>query len=478
MQGVPRTPDALTSLLLGAILALTMPPLSTGALSAVALAALLWHVAHGRDTRQVTTRMFWAATGLSAIHLWWLSAFLGNIFGTPVLGILALALFALEGSFYAIMANITARIAGPSVLARTWTLAGGWVILESLRFLGPFAFPWPTLGYSLLSTPMIQIADLGGVLLASTLVTATAAALVTFWHGVEKPLWVMAAVWVAALAYGVTRTSGEGPEVNATVLRTNINVFAKVSEALSYTQQFQVYQRLTGNPEGRTVIWPETAVIDPAMLRETPGPGVYGAGGGFTERANRAVGWDGTQQTGHTDKSRPVPFGEFFPLQRELAPVWHVIESGLGFQLPPSLPPAARVEPLPVGGVNYGAYVCYVSVFPWVARQLTQGGANVLVNISNDGWYAGWGVEQHFMMGRVRAIETRRWVLRSVNEGIAASIDDLGRPRLTLSRGEGAMQVTFKELNGRTVYNRVGDFPAFLAAGFMILMGLTYRRKH
>lgn len=475
-----RLPGALTSLLLGSLVALTLPPLPTGALSAVAFAALLWHVARGRDTRQVTIRMFWGAAGLSAVHLWWLSAFLGHIFGTPVLGILALALFALEGSFYAIMANIAARLAGPRVLARVWMLAGGWVVLEALRFLGPFAFPWPTLGYSLLSTPMIQIADLGGVLLASVLVTATAAALVTFWRGAEKPLWVMAALWVAALAYGVTRTPAEGLTRQAIVERSTVDVFSKASEGKSAQDFFNEYTRPVkemNRPAGVPVILPETALLDPQLLSQVPGPGVYGVGGGFTERANRATGWNGQQITAQSDKARPVPFGEYFPLQQELAPAWRIIESGLGFQLPPNLPPASSVRPLPIDGVNYGTYVCYDSVFPWVARQLTNKGANVLVNISNDGWYAGWGVEQHFMMGRVRAIENRRWVLRSVNEGIAGSIDDLGRPRRTLSRGEGALQVTFKELEGQTVYHRLGDLPALVAAGLMLAMGLAYRRN-
>ncbi len=481
MRGMPprtaRLPDALTCLVLGAALALTLPPLQTGALSAVALAALLWHVAHGRDTRQVAGRMFWAASGLCAVHLWWLSAFLGTLFQTPVLGLLALALFALEGSFYALMALVAARLAGSSVLARVWLLAGGWVLLEALRFLGPFAFPWPTLGYSLLPTPMIQIADLGGVLLASALVTATAAALVTFWRHRAAPLWVMAVLWVAALAYGVTRTAGEGPTRQAIVERSTVDVFSKAAENRSAQDFFDVYLRPLKQvplPEGVPVFLPETAVLDESLLPQVPGPGIYGL---YTPlpKGNKAVAWDGQQITAQSDKARPVPFGEFFPLHSTLRPVWRLIENAVGFSLD-SLSPAQTLNILPLSGVNYGAYICYDSVFPWVARQLTNKGANVLVNISNDGWYAGWGVQQHFMMGRVRAIENRRWVLRSVNQGIAASIDDLGRPRRTLGRGEGAMQVSFRELRGATIYNRVGDFPALLAAGLMLLLGFMYRR--
>lgn len=422
--------------------------------------------------------MFWSAFGMCAVHLWWLSAFLGNIFGTPVLGGLALALFAVEGAFYAAMAWIVARLSREP-LARVWLLAGGWVVLESLRFLGPFAFPWPTLGYALLATPTIQIADLGGVLLGSVLITATAAALVSFRLNRSPVLWVVAACWVAALVYGLTRTAGTGPSMSALVLRSQINVFDKVTASLGPAQQFQIYNRLSQPVPGTTqvVIWPETAIQEATLLASTPGPGVYGMFGGNGEHSNRAVGWDGQRLTGQTDKARPVPFGEYFPLKSALAPVWHVIEQGLGFTLPPNLEPARDLHPIPLGGVNYGAYVCYDSVFPWVARKLTGRGANVLVNISNDGWYAGWGVQQHFMMGRVRAIENRRWVLRSVNEGIAGSIDDLGHPVRTLDRGEGRVEVGFKALTGQTVYNRLGDLPALLLAGLMIVGGLGLSRR-
>ena len=71
------------------------------------------------------------------------------------------------------------------------------------------------------------------------------------------------------------------------------------------------------------------------------------------------------------------------------------------------------------------------------------------MNVSNDGWYSGWGVWQHFDMGRVRAIETRRYVLRSVNKGVAAVIDDLGQPVQTLTAGEGVLHAEFPLLSAR-----------------------------
>ena len=68
-------------------------------------------------------------------------------------------------------------------------------------------------------------------------------------------------------------------------------------------------------------------------------------------------------------------------------------------------------------------------------RQFAQLGAEVLVNISDDGWYgdtsAPW---QHLNMARMRAIENRRWILRDTNNGVTAAIDPYGRVRQSIPR--------------------------------------------
>lgn len=474
MTVVPPARVPLIALTLGALLALTNLPLLWSVLAPLPLAAALAYVAVGRTPREATHRMFCVGFGLFALHLWWLTAFLGKIFGFPPLGALALALFAIEAGFLAVMTlAVTRLLSDPG--ARVWGLAGGWVLLEALRFLGPLAFPWPTLGYALLGTPAIQIADLGGVLLGSVLVTFTAAAIAhaalggSRW-GRGRPLLLAAAAWVAALGYGLTRQPAAGAEGRALLQRTTIDSFAKANRFLSAAQQFDIYRALTRTHRqpGEIAVWTETAIFDPTLLTQAPANGIYGTNG--FERANRVIAWDGRQVTGQNDKARPVPFGEYFPLRGTLTPAWHLIERATGLQLE-SLPPARTMTPLLLNGVRYGAYICYDSVFPWVARELTAKGAQVLVNVSNDGWYEGWGVQQHFNMGRVRAIENRRWVIRSVNQGVAAVINDLGQPVQTLTAGQGVLHARYRLLGGRSVYTRVGDWPAVILAVLMLGYG-------
>ncbi|MFC4636776.1 apolipoprotein N-acyltransferase [Deinococcus hohokamensis] len=471
-----RLPAPLIAALLGVSLALCSLPQDWSFAAPLPLAALLLFAAQPLAARAVAARMWWAGSAYSAVHLWWLTAFLGKLFGFPPAGALALALYAIEGAFLAAAAVLGARLVRGAV-ARVWVLAGLWVGLEWLRFLGPLAFPWPTLGYNLLPTPMIQVADLGGVLLGSVIVAATAAALVSFWLDRRAPLLVMSAVWVAALAYGITRTPAQGAEGRALLQRNTIDTFARASRQLDSDEQFATYLNLSrGRQPGEVVIWSESAIQREDLLRQAPAGGLYGAMGFLPgERANRVVAWDGQQVTSNTDKARPVPFGEYYPLRRAAAPFWNVIERTINISLE-SVPAATSLRPLTLEGVTYGAYVCYDSVFPWVARQLSNKGAQVLVNASNDGWYDGWGVQQHFLMGRVRAIENRRWVLRSVNEGVAAVIDDLGRPRQVLDRGEGVIHARYRLLGGQTLYQRLGDLPALLLAALMVLYGVRLNR--
>ena len=79
-----------------------------------------------------------------------------------------------------------------------------------------------------------------------------------------------------------------------------------------------------------------------------------------------------------------------------------------------------------LNGHRYGVFICYEAVFADEVRHFAQFGAEVLVNISDDGWYgdtsAPW---QHLNMARMRAIENRRWILRDTNNGVTAVIDPL-----------------------------------------------------
>jgi apolipoprotein N-acyltransferase len=160
-----------------------------------------------------------------------------------------------------------------------------------------------------------------------------------------------------------------------------------------------------------------------------------------------------------------VPFGEYVPYKKLFFFAGSLLqEVGL-------LDPGKHRTVFTTGGHTYGTFICYESVFADEVRQYAQMGADVLVNISDDGWYgdtsAAW---EHLNMVRMRAIENHRWVLRATNTGVTAAIDPYGRVVASAPRHiRTSLRVGFNYERDVTFYSAHGDlfayFCALIAAG-------------
>ena len=174
------------------------------------------------------------------------------------------------------------------------------------------------------------------------------------------------------------------------------------------------------------------------------------------------------------DKVNLVPFGEYVPWPFDF--VKRITTEAGDFT------PGTRVVVSPVDGHKIGAFICYESVFPNFVRRFVADGAEVLFNISNDGYFGRSGArQQHLEIVRMRAAENRRWILRSTNDGITATIDPAGRLRGSLPLYVQAASLTgFTYIRERTFYTRFGDwFPilcAVAALGLLIVEWKTWRK--
>ncbi|MGB0105263.1 MAG: apolipoprotein N-acyltransferase [Candidatus Sulfotelmatobacter sp.] len=162
----------------------------------------------------------------------------------------------------------------------------------------------------------------------------------------------------------------------------------------------------------------------------------------------------------HYDKVHLVPFGEYLPFPKLFA-----FAGGLTKEVGEFEAGESRA-PLDAGGTKLGVFICYESVFPGEVRQFADQGAQVLVNLSNDGWYGDSGAyAQHLNQTRMRAIENDRWLLSATNTGVTASIDPYGRTVARLPRKERAALVAPYALTSvTTFYTRHGDWFAWLCA--------------
>ena len=179
---------------------------------------------------------------------------------------------------------------------------------------------------------------------------------------------------------------------------------------------------------------------------------------------------------GRYDKIHLVPFGEYVPYKPFFFFAGHLLD-GLPF-----VPGNQRVI-FESGGHRYGAFICYESIFGDEVRRFTGAGAQVLVNLSDDGWYgdssAPW---EHLDMARMRAIENDRWLLRDTNTGVTAAIDPYGRVVQQMPRHvRGALLAKFNFISDETFYTRYGDWIAWLCAGVSLLLlvvGVARSRIH
>jgi apolipoprotein N-acyltransferase len=110
-----------------------------------------------------------------------------------------------------------------------------------------------------------------------------------------------------------------------------------------------------------------------------------------------------------------------------------------------------------------GVFICYESAFPDFVRQFARGGATVFFNLSNDGYFGrSAALEQHLLLVRMRAVENRRFIVRSTNDGISAAIDPAGRILRQLPPyREVAALLPFSGVNEITFYSRHGDWFAW-----------------
>jgi len=124
------------------------------------------------------------------------------------------------------------------------------------------------------------------------------------------------------------------------------------------------------------------------------------------------------------------------------------------------------------GVIKMGVPICYESIFGELFSKFVRNGAQVMGVITNDAWWGeSPGYKQHFEMSRLRAIETRRYVLRAANTGISGIIDPLGNAhQKTKYKARTAIVQTVYLNNEITFYTKYGDYLARIMLGIAILL--------
>ncbi len=388
-----------------------------------------------------------------------------------------------------------------------------WVALELAR-TRISGFPWDLLGtVQVDNVPLARIAGFTGVYGISfeiMLVNTAIAAAFLVRRGKRQPLLIAATAAVFVLQAGRWLPLPPRPaDRTAFLVQQNIPILDNAVWTKDYFEEtLRELTRITVHPapvestgaaiaQPNLVVWPESPApfysSDPlfrdavsAVARETRSWVVTGSIGirNATQNPEKAtavfnsavlVSPEGDWISRY-DKVHLVPFGEYLPFQKVFA-----FAGGLTKEVGDFNAGTSR-EPLDAVGVKLGVFICYESIFPDEVRQFARNGAQVLVNISNDGWYGDSGAyAQHLNQSRMRAIENDRWLLLDTNTGVTASVDPDGRIVARLPRKTRATLVAPYALSDvKTFYARHGDWFAFLCAiisAVMLFTRFSFRRS-
>ncbi|MBI5382943.1 MAG: apolipoprotein N-acyltransferase [Opitutae bacterium] len=175
-------------------------------------------------------------------------------------------------------------------------------------------------------------------------------------------------------------------------------------------------------------------------------------------------------------KRQLVPFGEYVPLRPVLGWLEKVVPVGGDFQrgqLPVTMTVTLGGQPVAVAPL-----ICYEDVFPALARDSVRAGADVLTVLTNSAWYGeGGAAYQHAAHSVLRAVETRRPVLRCGNGGWSGWIDEFGNVRSVVTNGKGSIYARTTQtvditrdarwIGQQSFYVRYGDWFVALCAALV-----------
>ena len=487
----------------GALYALAFPPYDFGVLAWVALVPLLI-VVRGREPGSAFRYgMVYGAVCAWTVG-WWIAQagarYFGMSFPVAVLGASLYALVVWGTAFGVSAAGAALLLRGESKWVDRVALSALWVAAEFLRarLIGQ---PWALLGYSQHEhVGLLQLATITGVYGISFLIVFINVAVAEALHllsgrgarvaamTILLPAAVVAEVWGVGALMAQRGPDGGFAARSVAIVQTSVPPAFEWNR-LYAEQQLVAHMRATDTLSGpeapALIVWPESAITqyvetDPMLAVQLSrlavrhkadllfGAPRYESGRTYNSvRLFTASGRNG----GYYDKLRLVPLAE----------------AGLLTDRPPREPDesprqftAGTIPGVLKSFLPVGVSICHEILFPDLVARSVRAGAELLVNVSNDGWLdGGYGTasRQHFAMATFRAVETRRYLVRAATTGVSGVVDPFGR--VVQSLGPGAAGVLNVSVAGRatiTPYVRFGDVFA-MGCGGLAAMALLARRR-
>ena len=420
-----------------------------------------------------------------------------------------------------------------------------WLSYEYLRTKGFVGYSFGLSGYSQWRViPLIQIAGVTGVWGVCALVTfpsfwlATAfndfsakegikgiSDAVSSFFGKEK---ISACVWTAALAaalvfgIAVNKDFSSYPQVNIALIQHNTDPW-EASKAPNHTLILEAYRKdltilkrlsneaLAAEPKPALVVWPETAFVPRIhwhtiyrdsqdfwlpvkelleYLSTKDTPFLIGNDDARMEPAknpnkderfridyNAAILFEKGQISGIYRKLHLVPFTEHFPYKKTLPGLYRILEKADTHFWEKGEEATVFQGP----GFTFSAPICFEDTFGYLSRNFVNGGADVLINITNDAWSKSLPSQnQHLSTAVFRAVENCRPLLRSTVSGQTCVIEPSGRiTAMAAPFTEARINAAVPIVKKTAFYTIYGDYLAIIfvfAAAALLILGLLWSK--
>lgn len=482
----------LLAVLSGVLYALAFPDYSIAPLAFVCLAPLLVALQQTTTAGRAIVLGWLSQTVAWLLMVPWVIRVMSHYGGLPLpvgVGIfVAMAIYL--GIFGGLFGWIVYRLGLDHRFTKWLLVPLAWAAVEFGRTYLFTGFPWNLIASSIIDlNSFVQFDRFAGPYLLGAMIVSLSA-LVAWLVSQKTPaiakVLVLSAFGIFVLVWWGTglvasklfsRPTGTTPAV-AALLQPNIEQQMRWDPAntIRIYEQMIAMTRDAADRGAHVVIWPESTVplaygardtaffqegVE-AISRERNLDIILGAVAQDEKEPSRL--WNSAflvsngKTTGHYDKIRLVPFGEYVPLRKALFFAEKLVKDVGEFQFGTNDNPLA-------GRFKYGPAICYEVVYPQIARTQVLHGANVLVTITNDAWYDGTSApRQHLNQARLRAIETNRYLLRAGTTGISALVDPSGHLLKEIPMGkQGTILADFQPRKDMTPYMRFGDWFAWVA---------------
>jgi apolipoprotein N-acyltransferase len=476
----------------GAALALAFAPFGIWPL-AIICPALLFLAWQGATPRRAAAIGFWFQSGTFLAGTYWLYHSVHTVGGEAigVALVLMLGLVAIMGTYLALLGYLQAKLL-PTTGALRWLigLPACWVLLEWWRGWFLSGFPWLSLGYAQIDSPLAGLAPVLGVYGISLACALNAGAITTLLLG--KPMlrtWAIAVLivpWLisAPLWHHEWTTPRDAP-VQVAVVQAAIAQDHKWSPEWR-DKTLALYRELAEAHFGTPlIVWPEAALPDVAyQLVDYLNSLWSDAHSANSDVVMGLLHYDQQKDTYYNGvlalsnqvqwyhKRHLVPFAEYFPsFVRGSMRLLNLRYGDFGAG-------DADQAPLSAAGQKLGMTICYEDGFGSEQLSVLKD-ATLLVNVTNDAWFGDTSAPyQHLDISRMRALEGGRDMVRAANDGVSALIASNGKIMARLPRFKAAVLTgEVQPRTGLTPYARVGNWPVMLLCLFGVLVVAIVRQR-